>query len=69
MLSEDTQHLTPQQVARILNVNVTTVMRRLGDYPGVIDLARPPLRGKRRHRLLRIPRGVLNRFLYDHKIS
>jgi len=63
------EYLTPGQVAKILNVTVRTVLRRFGGYPGVIDLSSPPIkRGTRPRRLLRIPRGVLNRYLYEHRV-
>jgi len=61
-------YLTPQQVAKILNVHLNTVLRRFGECPGVIDLATPPKRGKRPHRMLRIPRGVLDRYLHERRV-
>jgi hypothetical protein len=65
---------TPAEVAALLKVSEDTVVRRFGDLPGVIDLGSPELVGrrtgrKRRYRVLRIPRAVLDRFLQDHRIA
>ena len=68
--NEESEYLTPMQVAKILNVTHYTVMRRFSKEPGVIDLTPKDKKkpGTRRKRLLRIPRGVLSRFLDERRI-
>jgi hypothetical protein len=61
--------LTPREVAQILKVSVDTVIRRFGDMPGTINLGSEETFGKRRYRLLRIPRPVLEKFLIEKRIS
>lgn len=62
------EFLTAQQVADTLNVSLSTVLRRFSQEPGVVDLGRAGRRrGQRPYRMLRIPRGVLSRFLYEHR--
>jgi len=56
------------QVAKILNVSLSTVLRRFSNEPGVVDLGLETERGRRPYRLLRIPRGVLRRMLYEHRV-
>lgn len=64
--------LTPNEVATLLKVSEDTVLRRFADLPGCIDLGSPEVtRGpgrKRRYRVLRIPRAVLNRFLLENQV-
>jgi hypothetical protein len=65
---------TPAEVAALLKVSEDTVIRRFGDLPGVIDLGSPELVGrktgrKRRYRIIRIPRAVLDRFIIEHRIA
>jgi hypothetical protein len=65
---------TPAEVAALLKVSEDTVIRRFGDLPGVIDLGSPELVGrktgrKRRYRIIRIPRAVLDRFIVEHRIA
>jgi hypothetical protein len=63
--------LTVSEVAKFLKCSEDSVIRWFGGLPGVIDLGSPELvrRRKRRYRVLRIPRAVLDRFLLDHKIA
>ena len=63
--------LTPQQVAAILQVSVDSVIRRFSSVAGVIDLGTDEdcRRRKRRYRILRIPRTVLERFLIENRIQ
>lgn len=66
------QLLTIDQVAKILGIHKTTAIRHFENYPGVINLGpsnrEQRQRGQRRYRLLRIPRSVFNRFLYEKKV-
>ena len=55
--------LTPADVARLLQVSEDTVYRRMGGLPGVINLGTEGDLRKRRYRVLRIPRPVLEKFL------
>lgn len=71
-MNPEDQLLTVDQVAKILAVDSATVIRRFENYPGVVDVgprSREQIRrGRRPYRRLRIPRSVLNRFLYERKI-
>ena len=53
--------LTVAQVAKILNVSEKTVMRRFSKETGVIDMSTPQ-KSKRRYRVLRIPKSVVEKF-------
>lgn len=66
----ETEYLTPMQVARILNVRLDTVPPPLRQEPGVIDMTPKDKKkaGVRRRRLWRIPRGMLNRYLYENSV-
>jgi hypothetical protein len=55
--------LTISEVAAILNVGEDTVARRFSKVKGVIDLGSPETPKKRRYRLLRIPRTIVEKFL------
>ena len=59
----DTEFLTPAEVAKILKVTPTAVIQRFADLPGVVDLGTPERMHKRRKRIIRIPRSVLNQFI------
>jgi hypothetical protein len=54
---------TVAEVAAFLRVSDDTVIRRFGKVNGVIDLGSPETRKKRRYRVLRIPRTVVEKFL------
>ncbi len=60
---------TVVEVAKMLKVGRDTITRRFENEPGVVDLAVPTRRHKRRHRILRIPAAVLNRFLYKKRVA
>ena len=60
---------TVVEVAKMLKVGRDTITRRFENEPGVIDLGTPTRRYKRRHRILRIPAAVLNRFLYRKRVA
>jgi Helix-turn-helix domain len=67
--SMETEYLTVEQVAKMLNVHPDTVRSRFCKEPGVIDLsADRKVRRGRRHRILRIPRGVVSRYLHEHRV-
>jgi len=55
--------LTVSEVAGILGVGEDTVTRRFAKVKGVIDLGSPETPKRRRYRVLRIPKSVLEKFL------
>jgi len=55
--------LTVSEVAEILGVGEDTVTRRFSKVKGVIDLGSPETPKRRRYRVLRIPKSVLEKFL------
>ena len=55
--------LTVSEVAEILGVGEDTVTRRFAKVKGVIDLGSPETPKRRRYRVLRIPKSVLEKFL------
>ena len=61
------EYLTVAEVAKILRVNKSTVLRKFSEMPGVIDIGTKETMHKRKHRMLRIPRSVLHRFLAERK--
>ncbi len=68
--NEGSEYYTPRQVADLLQVHPQTIARHFAKYPGVVDLAvGTQKRGKRPYRTLRIPRGVLFRYLHEHKLK
>jgi hypothetical protein len=66
---QEIEYLTVAQVATILNVSTDTVIRKFGGQPGVLDLGSPETTHKRRYRVLRIPRHVLNRILNERRVA
>lgn len=55
--------LTIEEVAKILNVSPDTVTRRFAKVKGVIDIGSPETPKRRRYRVLRIPKTVVEKFL------
>jgi len=55
--------LTIEEVATILNVSPDTVTRRFAKVKGVIDLGSPETPKRRRYRVLRIPKTVVEKYL------
>jgi hypothetical protein len=55
--------LTVEEVAQILGVSPDTVTRRFAKVKGVIDLGSPETPKRRRYRVLRIPKSVVEKFL------
>jgi hypothetical protein len=63
------EFLTPAEFAKILKVNVKTIIRRFEDFPGVVNLGSAEKRFKRRYRVLRTPREVLEKFIVENRIQ
>src|SRR5579872_356133 len=55
--------LTVHDVAQILQCGEDAVVKRFAKLPGVIDLGRAETRNKRRYRVLRIPKDVVEKYL------
>ena len=55
--------LTVKDVATILKCGEDAVVRRFAKVPGVIDLGKAETRHRRRYRVLRIPKEVVERYL------
>lgn len=55
--------LTVSEVAEILGVGEDTVTRRFAKVQGVIDLGSPENPKRRRYRVLRIPKTVVEKYL------
>ena len=55
--------LTVRDVAQILQCGEDAVVKRFARLPGVIDLGRAETRAKRRYRVLRIPKDVVEKYL------
>jgi hypothetical protein len=58
--------LTVAQVAALLQVSSDTVMRRFARVKGVVDIGTAETPKKRRYRVLRIPRTVVERWVLEH---
>ena len=52
---------TPKEIAELWRVSVDTVIRLFDREPGVLILAQPAAKQKRRYRTIRIPNSVLVR--------
>jgi len=55
--------LTVRDVAQVLQCSEDSVIRRFAKADGVIDLGRPENINRRRYRVLRIPKDVVERYL------
>ena len=55
--------LTVRDVATILQCSDDAVIRRFAKVDGVIDLGRPENLNRRRYRVLRIPKEIVERYL------
>jgi hypothetical protein len=55
--------LTIAEVAALLNISPETVTRRFAKVKGVIDMGSPDTPRRRRYRVLRIPRQVVERWV------
>jgi hypothetical protein len=55
--------LTVKDVAKVLQCGEDSVVRRFAKLPGVIDLGKPETRSRRRYRVLRIPKVVVEQYL------
>ena len=58
--------LTVAQVAVLLQVSPDTVMRRFARVKGVVDIGTAETPKRRRYRVLRIPRTVVERWVLEH---
>jgi hypothetical protein len=58
--------LTVAQVAALLQVSPDTVMRRFARVKGVVDIGTAETPKRRRYRVLRIPRTVVERWAIEH---
>jgi hypothetical protein len=57
--------LTVSEVALVMKCSEDAVVKRFAKIPGVIDLGRAETRDKRRYRMLRIPKVVVEKYLTD----
>lgn len=55
--------LTVSEVALVLKCSEDAVVRRFAKMDGVIDLGRSETRDRRRYRVLRVPKAVLENYL------
>jgi hypothetical protein len=55
--------LTVRDVATVLKCSEDAVVKRFAKLPGVIDLGKPETRSRRRYRVLRIPKSVVEQYL------
>jgi hypothetical protein len=55
--------LTVRDVATVLKCSDDAVVKRFAKMAGVIDLGKPETRSRRRYRVLRIPKGVVEQYL------
>jgi hypothetical protein len=55
--------MTVHEVAIVLSCSEDAVVKRFATVPGVIDLGRAETRTKRRYRVLRIPKSVVEKYL------
>jgi len=55
--------LTTKDVATVLKCGEDAVVKRFARLPGVIDLGKPETRSRRRYRVLRIPKVVVEQYL------
>lgn len=55
--------LTVRDVATIMQCSEDAVIKRFARVPGVIDLGRAESRTKRRYRVLRIPKAIVEKYL------
>jgi hypothetical protein len=62
------EYLTSAEVAAVLKVSRDSVIRWFEKRAGVIDLGSGEGRFKRRYRVLRIPREVLESFIVESRV-
>ena len=55
--------LTVRDVATVLKCSEDAVVKRFAKLPGVIDLGKAETRSRRRYRVLRIPKTVVEQYL------
>ena len=54
---------TLAEVAAIMKLSPDTVARKFAKLPGVVDVGTAETRNKRRYRVIRIPKSVLEKYL------
>lgn len=59
--------LLVREVAKLLRRSPALVQRTFSRVPGVVDLGTPERMHKRRYRVLRIPRHVVDRFISEER--
>ena len=64
-----TTYLTPEEVGYALKISTDTVARHFGRMEGVIDLGTPETLHKRRKRVLRIPKHVLDAYIEERQVT
>lgn len=64
-----TEYLTPQEAADILKVSVDTIINKFQRRKGVLNLGGAESRFKRKYRVLRIPRDVLEEYILESRIN
>ncbi len=69
LVEQPTEFLTAAEVARVLKISREQAARKFENLPGVIDLGSSESRFKRRYRVLRIPREVLQRFIVQARVA
>ena len=60
--------LTPEEVASILRISSHAVIKKLGDREGVVDLGWPGTKFRRRYRVLRIPRELVEQYIDETRV-
>jgi hypothetical protein len=63
------EYLTSAEVAAVLKVSRDSVIRWFEKRVGVIDLGSGEGRFKRRYRVLRIPREILEGFIVESRVK
>ena len=65
----EVDYLKVKDVAKELNISHDTAFRRFENRPGVLLEVSPETPNKRRYRMLRIPRQVLNRYIAERTVK
>jgi hypothetical protein len=66
---QQSEFLTPTEVAAILKISTDSVIRKFETFPGVLDIGAKETRFSRRHRVLRIPRESLERYIVSVRVQ
>jgi hypothetical protein len=65
----DTEYLTPQEIADLLEVSVDTIVRKFERRKGVLNLGSDESRFTRRYRTIRIPRTVFEAYVIESSVT